>query len=57
MELEQNATVEKRVTVEVNTSTRRIIQVRGKLNRYPNAQELSILRRWANDAKLVLNQA
>ncbi len=55
MELEQSSVVEKRVTIEVNPATRQIVQVRGKLNRHPNQQELNLLRRWATEAKLVLH--
>jgi hypothetical protein len=54
MELEQSSMVEKRVTIEVNPGTRQVVQIRGKLNRHPNQQELNIIRRWATSAKLVL---
>ncbi len=54
MELEQSSVVEKRVTIEVNPGTRHIVQVRGKLNRHPNQQELNIIRRWTTESKLVL---
>jgi hypothetical protein len=54
MELEQSSVVEKRVTIEVNPVTRQIAQVRGKLNRLPNQQELNIIRRWTSEAKLVM---
>ncbi len=54
MELEQSSVVEKRVTIEVNPATRHIVQVRGKLNRHPNQQELNTLRRWSTEANLVL---
>jgi len=54
MELEQSSVVEKRVTIEVNPGTRQVVQIRGKLNRHPNQQELNIIRRWATAAKLVL---
>ena len=54
MELEQSSMVEKRVTIEINPATRHVVQIRGKLNRHSNPQELNILRRWAAEAKLVL---
>ena len=54
MELEQSSVVEKRVTIEVNPGTCHIVQIRGKLNRHPNQQELNIIRRWTTEAKLVL---
>lgn len=54
MELEQSSVLEKRVTIEVNPNTRQIVQVRGKLNRLANPQELKILRRWATETRLVI---
>jgi hypothetical protein len=57
LELEQESTVEKRVTIEVHPPTRTIVQARGKLNRLPNDQESSIIRRWSTAASLVLRIA
>jgi hypothetical protein len=54
LELEHDSVREKRVTIEVNSATRFIVQARGRLNRLPDHQESSILRRWACEANLGL---
>ncbi|MBF0266556.1 MAG: PcfJ domain-containing protein [Gammaproteobacteria bacterium] len=46
MEREDESGIEKLLTIEVNTSTKRILQVRGKRNRFANKIEEKIINRW-----------
>ncbi|MEK7949730.1 PcfJ domain-containing protein [Luteolibacter soli] len=45
---------EARLTIEVERATRRIVQVRGKWNRWPGEFEYRLLKRWANAQALTL---
>ena len=45
------------LTIEVGPRTKRIIQVRGKNNRYPREHEIKIISRWAQEAGLKFNAA
>ena len=51
MEVESHTGDEKRQTIEVNNHGV-IVQSRGKRNAHPTAQELEVLHRWAQKAKL-----
>ncbi|MGV3615607.1 MAG: PcfJ domain-containing protein [Fimbriimonas sp.] len=43
-----------RITVEVSPGARAVVQVRGSGNRRPTDEEIVILRRWAGDHGLVI---
>ena len=43
------------LTIEVHPRTNRIVQVRGKSNRYPREDEIKIISRWAQEAGLKFN--
>lgn len=43
---------EKILTIEVSSSDKSIVQVRGKANRLPSSKEMSVIRRWADRAQL-----
>ncbi|MCW1924858.1 PcfJ domain-containing protein [Luteolibacter arcticus] len=43
-----------RLTIEVERATRRIVQVRGKWNRWPGEFEFRVLKRWADAQALTL---
>jgi hypothetical protein len=57
MERTADGTTSACVTIEVHLGSRRIGQVRGKHNRAATAEELSIIRRWAERADLMLDVA
>jgi hypothetical protein len=42
------------LTMEVDRRTRRIVQVRGKYNRYATTEEFQILRKWAESCRLLI---
>ncbi len=42
----------RRLTVEVNSKSRHVVQARGKSNRQPKKRELSLLKRWARENNL-----
>lgn len=45
----------RQITIEVRNATNSIVQIRGKCNRLPDAQEKSIIRRWANNNSLIMS--
>lgn len=47
--------IAKRLTVEVAVRTRKVVQVRGRMNRMPEPDELKILREWAGTMGLTLD--
>jgi hypothetical protein len=55
MERTADGTTSACVTIEVHLGSRRIGQVRGKRNRAAGPEELSIIRRWAERAELMLD--
>jgi hypothetical protein len=54
LELEDAIGKRKVLTIEVNRTTRIIRQAKGKQNRLPTEQQLELLRRWSQEASLVL---
>ena len=46
---------ERRITIEVTNSNKRVIQARGKFNRHPDAQEFKQLKKWADENDLQLS--
>jgi hypothetical protein len=54
MELENIAGRKKLLTIELQNSSGRIVQARGRANRRPRQQEISVLRRWAASAGLTV---
>lgn len=54
MEAETTEGRRKHLTIEVRNRTGRIVEARGKANRLPKQQELSILRRWAAESGLTV---
>jgi hypothetical protein len=49
-----HATKRWHLTMEVDRRTRRVIQVRGKYNRYATCEEFQILRKWAESCRLLI---
>jgi hypothetical protein len=54
LEMDSAAGAAKVLTVEVMNSTRVIVQARGKCNALPSDKVRGVLRRWADQAGLVL---
>ena len=44
-----------RVTVEVDTRLKQVVQAKGRLNRRPSEDEISVIRRWARDNGLCVS--
>lgn len=42
------------LTIEVDRRSRRVVQVRGRWNRYGTAEEFGVLRKWANRSGLIV---
>ena len=40
------------LTIEVSSASGRVVQVRGRSNRRPKANEIGIIRRWAEEQGL-----
>lgn len=43
------------LTIEVSMADRKIVQIRGKMNKMPNDQQLIVINRWAQQARLSIS--
>ena len=47
--------IEKRVTIEVDNYKKEIVQIKGKYNSNPNVDDMTIIKKWAEEEGLTIN--
>lgn len=52
----QKDVAENRLTIEVDNKSKEVVQLRGKYNRYPEKDEIAIVRRWIAQENLKLSK-